>query len=139
MSEELPAFITRTFIFISILILFNSLRLNSGYSDHGNYVRNAASAGQIVDGLCEALGHGAYCLGTGKTLHQLIADVARLQIGEYKHVGMAGNLAAGSLERGKRGWQIAIPFCAFIQFSYGLYSVTAFRYASTSPFRTRSA
>ena len=32
----------------------------------------------------------------------------------------------------QRGWQTAIPFCAFVQFSQGLYSVTAFRFASIS-------
>ena len=62
-----------------------------------------AAPGEIVDGGVEALEDGAVGLVAAQALGDLIADVARLDVGEYEGVGVAGHLAARELQLAHRG------------------------------------
>ena len=74
----------------------------------------AAAARQVVDGGGDALGHRAERLGVRQALHQLVADVARIKVGEDQAVCLAGNLAVGGLRsahgrhHGGIGLQLAV-------------------------------
>lgn len=63
-----------------------------------------AAARKVVDRLGDALQDGAVSVGAGEALDQLVADVAGLEIGEHKHVGLAAILEEpGGLELGDGG------------------------------------
>ena len=66
------------------------------------------ASGQIVDGSCNSLKHGAVGFRPAQPLNQLIADVARIQVGENKHICLAGHIAVGSLGFGHLGNQRGI-------------------------------
>ena len=57
-----------------------------------------AAAGQVVDGSVQALQDGAVSSIAAQTLCDLIADVAGLDAGEDKGVGLASDLAALALD-----------------------------------------
>ena len=58
-----------------------------------------AAAGEVVDRAWQGPGMiGPIGLRARQALHQLVADVARLQVGEDQDVGLARHGAAGSLE-----------------------------------------
>lgn len=78
-----------------------SLDGGDGYDTHD--VVGRAAARKVVDRLGDALQDGAVSVGAGEALDQLVADVAGLEIGEHKHVGLAGNGGAGGLELGDGG------------------------------------
>ena len=75
-----------------------SLRLDRSDGDDVHDILNGAAAGQVVDRLGKTLDDRADGLRVAQTLHQLVADVARLQIREDQHVRLAGNRAARALQ-----------------------------------------
>ena len=52
---------------------------------------------EVVDRTGNTLKNGTKGLGTAKTLHHLVGNVAYLKTREYQYVGFACNVAAGSL------------------------------------------
>ena len=70
------------------------------YGCDGNYaydIVSRAASGQVVHRLCNTLAHWAVSFCLAQSLHQLVADVACIQIWEYQYVGMSCNLAVRSL------------------------------------------
>ncbi len=57
------------------------------------------AARQVAHRLGEALEERAVGLGAGEALHELVADVAALQVGEHEGVRLAGHRRAGRLLR----------------------------------------
>ena len=69
-------------------------------SDNGHLINllGIAAPGEVVDGGVEALEDGPVGLIAAQALGNLVADVARLDVGEDEGVGVAGHLAPGELQ-----------------------------------------
>ena len=80
----------------------NSDQSGSDQSHLVDLIRIAAT-GQVVDGSIQPLQDGTVSLIATQTLCDLVADVAGIDIGEDEGVGIAGNLAAGSLQLANLG------------------------------------
>ena len=93
---------------------FLRLGLHARDGDDAHDIMCAAAARQVVDRGGDALGHRAERLGVRQALHQLVADVARIKVGEDQAVRLAGNLAVGGLRsahgrhHGGIGLQLAV-------------------------------
>ena len=79
---------------------FQSVSSRLAGSDQAHLVDlvRVAAAGQVVDGSVQALQDGAVSSIAAQTLCDLIADVAGLDAGEDKGVGLASDLAALALD-----------------------------------------
>ena len=89
-----------------------ALGLNGGDGDHADDVGGRAAARQVVHRGGDALQHGSDCLGAAQTLGDLVADVAGVEVGEDKHVGLAsdrGVLCLGGRDAGNhRGVELQL-------------------------------
>ena len=72
-------------------------RLAGGDCDHLVDVIHGAAAAEIVDRAGDTLEDRSDGVGVAEPLDELVADVADLEVGEYEDVGVACDLAAGSL------------------------------------------
>ena len=82
------------------MILCRNFNSDQCGGDQGHLVDllGVAAARQIIDGGVQALQDGAVGLKAAQTLGNLVADVAGVDVGEDKGVGVTGNLGAGSLQ-----------------------------------------
>ena len=113
-----------------LVLSFHSNGLVSGDNDHLHNVLYLAAAAQVVDRSSYTLQDWTYCISTRETLYQLVADIARLQIWENKHIGFAcysrtwGFLFAYALHECSIQLQLAIECqigCHLVRQTCGLY------------------
>lgn len=67
------------------------LGLNAGDGDDADDVFSGAAAGEVVYGSGNALEDRSVGLGLAEALHELVADVRSVEIGEDQDVRLAGN------------------------------------------------
>ena len=74
------------------------LRQSGGDDGHGVDLLGVAAAAEVVDGGIQAQQDGAVGVKAAQTLGDLVADVARVDVGEDEGVGVAGHGGAGELQ-----------------------------------------
>ena len=65
----------------------SALYSSDGYSSYDIICRT--SSGQVVDGCCDTLGNRAIGLCLAQSLHQLVADIAGIQIREDQYISLS--------------------------------------------------
>ena len=86
-------------LFFSDLCSPSLLRLDARDGHDAVDVVGGATTRKVVHGSGYSLRHRTVRLRLREALHQLVADVARIEVGEHEHVGLAGNRRARRLRR----------------------------------------
>ena len=97
------------------LLCIHGLAGGNGY--HVVDVFYGAAAGEVVYRTSDTLEDGADGDGVAQALDEFIGDVTHFEAGEYQHIGVTGNVAAGSLllaHRGNKGG-IGLQFAVDLQ------------------------
>ena len=87
----------RPLVIVDLSAIFQAYSLVAGDDDSLVDVLGATAAREVVDRTCETLEDRAHSLGTGKTLHEFVGDVAHFKTREHEHIRLSGNGAARSL------------------------------------------
>ena len=83
-------------------VLFR-LRQSGGDNGHRIDLLRVAAAGEVVDGGVQAEQDGAVGVEVAETLGDLVADIARVDVGEDESVGVAADAVGDMLGLGDDG------------------------------------